>query len=110
MYEPDYSEYKKPPLAESFISNYEITSHPKYETVDGVLYNKDKTQLVAWPSKKSVEHLKFPSTITSLTLEESTIPTIRKVKKITIPRDLNELKQLSWYSYEEKIKGLSKGR
>lgn len=110
LYEPDNSEYKYPPLSGSFISNYEITNHQKYETVDGVLYNKDKTQLVAWPSKKSVEHLKFPSTITSLTLDESTIPTIRKVKKITIPRDLKELKQLSWYSDEAKVKGLSKER
>ncbi len=104
FYEVNFSEPINPSFLGDFISNYEITNNPNYETVDGVLYNKDKTQLIAWPSKKSVEHLKFPSTLTSLNFKESTIPTIQNVKIITIPRDLKVLNTDIWYPLEAQKK------
>lgn len=100
FYEVNFSEPINPSFLGDFISNYEITNNPNYETVDGVLYNKEKTQLIAWSSKKSVEHLKFPSTLTSLNFNESTIPNIRNIKKITIPRDLKVLNTEIWYPLE----------
>lgn len=42
------------------------SENPVYSSEDGVLYNKDKTELVRFPEGKSLEDWNFPSSVTTI--------------------------------------------
>lgn len=63
-------------------------SNPNYCSVDGVLYNKDKTLLCAYPSGKQGEFA-IPETVT--TVGESAFIYAENLTKITIPNSVNAI-------------------
>lgn len=68
---------------------FSITDGTYLATQDGVVYNKDKTQLAIWPGRKKVSTLSFPSTLKSLNLTLDYIPLdcLNNVTKLIVPRD-----------------------
>lgn len=74
---------------DSDIKNIHIHNNSRYESVDGVIYNKKKTTLIYWPLAKNVSYLKFPSSLKQLNFND--IPCILQVKTITIPRDTSSI-------------------
>ena len=91
-----------------------------YIDEDGVLYNKDKTYLIAYPPKKSGSKYDVPDTVTKLgagafscceELEEITIPDGVKyiddstfsysgIKEITISKNVESIDEWAFYSCE----------
>ncbi|BCJ96471.1 hypothetical protein acsn021_40400 [Anaerocolumna cellulosilytica] len=53
-------------LPSKSIKEYVVSdNNPHYKTVDGVLYNKDMTVLIAYPYQKSSESFTIPDTVTN---------------------------------------------
>ena len=51
----------------SFLQSINVSSeNPVYSSEDGVLYNKDKTELIRCPEGKSLEEWNFPSSVTTI--------------------------------------------
>ena len=51
----------------SSLQSFNVDSaNPVYSSEDGVLYNKNKTELVKFPAAKSLEGWTFPSTVTAI--------------------------------------------
>lgn len=68
---------------------FSITDGTYLSTQDGVVYNKDKTQLAIWPGRKKETTLRFPSTVKRLPLTSDYIPQecLQKVTELVIPKN-----------------------
>lgn len=90
------------PFEGSKITNITIKNNVTYSSYDGVIYNKNQTELVYWPENKIESDLKFPSTLKTISLSEDKIPCALKARTITIPkattwvsgRGMNQLKEI----------------
>lgn len=99
-------------------------NNPCYVSVDGVLYNKDKTELVSYPSSKegnnysvlgtvkNIDNYAFylPRNLTSLTINEGLetlssgfIVDSRKIKDITFPSTLRNA-EICYHDYDYDLK------
>ncbi len=62
-------------------------NNPVYSSLDGVLYNKDKTELLKWPDKKL--SVTIPESVTSI--GESAFEDCRGLTTITIPNSVESI-------------------
>ena len=58
-------------------------NHPEYTSIDGVVYNKDVTQLLRVPYRKQAEEFVFPETVTSIAY--SAFQFAQGIQSITVP-------------------------
>lgn len=63
-----------------------------FTAVDGVLYNKDKTELIKYPMQKTAEEYVIPDGVTKISIGAFswTYPAVPKLKKITFPVSITE--------------------
>lgn len=63
-----------------------------FTAVDGVLYNKDKTELIKYPMQKTAEEYVIPDGVTEISIGAFswTYPAVPKLKKITFPVSITE--------------------
>ena len=69
------------------------SNNPNYSSVDGVLFNKDKTTLVAYPGGKQGAYT-IPNSVTSI--ENDTFSGCYSLTSITIP---NSVTSIGWYAF-----------
>lgn len=69
-------------------------SNSKYSADDGVLFNKDKTELVAYTKDKIKSEYKIPDSVTKI--GESAFNCCRNLKEITIPSSVTEIGMLAF--------------
>jgi hypothetical protein len=78
------------------IANINVnTANLSYTSVDGVLFNKAKTSLVAYPSARTGENYVIPSTVTSISEYAFTGSVLTAV---TIPNSVTNIKNSAFYS------------
>lgn len=70
------------------------SNNPNYASVDGVLFNKDKTELLRYPCRKSGSTYTVPSTVK--TLGNSCFSSNDLVKKVIIPSSVETIKSYSF--------------
>ena len=58
-------------------------SNPNFSSVNGVLYNKNRTELIKFPSGRNVTSFTVPSTVTSIRKDAFT--SLTKLRNVTIP-------------------------
>ncbi len=63
------------------------SSNPSYSSVDGVLYNKDKTELLRYPQRKNSPHFTIPDGITSIGV--GAFSQSIGLSNVTIPNSVN---------------------
>lgn len=63
--------------------------NPKYKAVDGIIYNKDMTMLVAYPQAASATTFDIPNTVT--TLYDYCLHNCDNLTEITIPESVTKL-------------------
>ena len=63
-------------------------ANPNYASEDGVLYNKAKTQLIAYPLGSTTKHFVLPATLKG-DLELALLWETRELESITIPASVN---------------------
>lgn len=63
--------------------------NPAYTSVDGVLYNKDMTVLIAYPAKKSVNSFTVPSTVTEIC--DGAFMRAQKLNTVVLPDGLKTI-------------------
>lgn len=61
-------------------------NNPKYIAVDGILYSRDMTKLVAFPSKKNIPEYVMPDTVTDTDI--FALCGMTYVKKLTVSKNL----------------------
>ena len=64
-----------------------------YKRQDGVLYNKDKTELVAYPANKTSASFTIPSSVT--TIASYAFSDVEELQAIYIPSSVKTMKDLS---------------
>ena len=77
--------------------------NPYYKTIDGVLYDKDVTKIVCYPSRKGGVYT-IPSTIT--TIQENTFPRSTILDELIIPASVTKIESGA-FEYDAKIKKLT---
>ncbi len=70
------------------------SNHPNFTTEDGVLFNKDKTQLIAYPREKEGSTYVIPETVTSLATYAFSYTNISTV---TIPSTITKIPNYAFY-------------
>ena len=63
--------------------------NPSYSTVDGVLFNKDKTRLIRYPAGKEENTYDIPGCVTEIV--EAAFEKCRNLRAITIPDSVTEI-------------------
>lgn len=64
-------------------------ANPTYASIDGVLYNKDKTELISYPNKAG--EFKIPNTVTKI--KKSAFENRKALNKITIPNTVSLIEE-----------------
>lgn len=78
----------------SNLKNISVSSeNPKYSSIDGVLYNKDKTILICYPQGKTAEAFKIPDTVTHI--EKFAFSDNPYLKKLTLPENVQRIEYLA---------------
>ena len=70
-------------------------------SIDGVLYDKNKTKLICYPAAKLGESFTIPDTVT--TIGSYAFIRIQKLKSIIIPNTVTAIEQLAFYSCKNPI-------
>jgi len=66
-------------------------NNPAYSSVDGVLFNKDKTRLIQYPSSKLGESYEIPETVETIAFAAFQYCT--KLHKVLIPEGVKHIKE-----------------
>ena len=86
---PDTVENLYAGMTESSVESIEVSeNNKKYSTVDGVLFNKDKTTLICYPCGKSGDYT-IPDTV--VTVEQSAFYGCSKLKVLTISKNVKSI-------------------
>ncbi|MBQ2716913.1 MAG: leucine-rich repeat protein [Clostridia bacterium] len=72
-----------------------------YSAMDGVLFNADKTELIAYPEGKLSESYTVPKSVKKLNIDSFGYET--KLKRLTIPSNVVEFPDGSMFVFPEKI-------
>lgn len=72
-----------------------------YSAMDGVLFNADKTELIAYPEGKLSESYTIPKSVKKLNIDSFGYKT--KLKRLTIPSNVVEFPDGSMFVFPEKI-------
>ena len=64
-------------------------SNPKYSSVDGVLYNKDKTELIRYPTEKTDNSFTVPSSVKRI--KSYAFKNVKYLKNVTITENVGEI-------------------
>jgi hypothetical protein len=88
------NEYAKDKSCNSLISIDVHEDNQFYSSLDGVLYNKDKSKLIKCPEGKNVESFEIPKTVT--TIGKSAFENCR-FKYIDIPNNVKEIEYRTFY-------------
>lgn len=85
-------------------------SNKLYATSSGVLFNKDKTELLIYPSGKKTSTYKLPSTVKKI--KEGAFVGVSKTKNIEIPASVKEISTEAFFRCQglEKINVSSKNK
>ena len=81
-----------------------ITVHPDnlfFSSVDGILFNKEQTKLIAYPEGKTAESYTIPETVKELV--GATFGYHTKIKKLTIPESVTVFPDYNMFVYPEDI-------
>lgn len=70
--------------------------NPNYSSVDGVLFNKDKTQLLCYPRAKTITHYEIPNGVT--TVGKYAFCGCRNLTDITIPDSMAVIGEYMFYN------------
>ncbi len=90
-YIPDTAIMRCPVLAKITVS----ADNSAYVSVDGVLYNKNKTQLYVYPALKEGSTYTIPSTVSKM--NQYAFYYTSKLKKVSIPKGITEVKKNTFY-------------
>lgn len=81
------------------LKNINISQENKYYTIiDGVLFNKDKTKIVCYPSGKESDNYVIPESVTEL--DKYTFAYCNNLKKITISKNIKTMNSCAIYECE----------
>lgn len=84
-------------------SAYEVSEeNPVYSSYEGVLYNKDRTELVDYPDYRSATEFRIPETVRKIS--DGAFSSIVRTKKVYIPATVQEFPNgnlFSWSDVEE---------
>lgn len=73
-----------------YLQNIDVNeNNPHFSSQDGVLYNKDKTQLIAYPQGKLNEVFTIPNSVTEI--KKFAFQYNKKLKNITIPSSVKKI-------------------
>ena len=73
------------------VSTFNVAAgNPVYSSKDGVLYNKDKTELVAYPANKTSASFTIPSSVT--TIASYAFSDVEELQAIYIPSSVKTMK------------------
>ena len=73
---------------------YVDSANQSYKDVDGVLYNKNMTTLVKYPSKKTASTFTVPNGVTKL--EDCSMDSNTSLQKVVLP---DSLKEVGYWSF-----------
>ena len=73
-------------------------NNPFFSSQDGVLYNKDKTELICYPANKADEEFVIPSTVKRI--REAAFGNVNRLKKLTIPKSVSRIDNYAFYNSE----------
>ena len=82
------------------ISLSEITvdvDNPDYTSIDGVLYNKDVSRMIAYPEGKKETRFSFPNTITSICPDA--LKNLKSIHSITMSNSLTEIPDSAFFDF-----------
>lgn len=72
-----------------------------FSSLDGILFNKSKTEILRYPANKSGDIYKIPSTVTII--HEACFRENKNLKEITLPNNLNTIKSIGFYKCDNLI-------
>ncbi len=70
-------------------------NNPNYSSVDGILFNKDKTELITYPAGKIDKSYTIPNSVKSIA--ESAFSGCTNLKSITIPDSVTNIDMYAFY-------------
>lgn len=77
------------------------SGNTRYSAMDGVLFNIDKTELIAYPEGKLSESYTIPKSVNKLNIDSFGYET--KIKRLTIPSNVVEFPDGNMFVFPEKI-------
>ena len=75
------------------------SSNPYYTSVDGVLFNKNKTKLVAFPPRKAFDTYTIPNTVKEL--DDFSFACVNRVKNLIIPNSVTTLRDEAFCNFQK---------
>lgn len=80
------------------------SKNPKYTSIDGVLFSKDKTKLIYYPEGKTAASYSIPDNVTEI--EDEAFFNSQNLKSITIPNSITKIGK-SAFRYCKNIKSIN---
>jgi hypothetical protein len=74
-------------------------ANPAHSSVDGVLFNKDQTNLLQCPEGKLGNHYVVPDSVTTIGI--GAFYTLSNVKSITIPASVTSIQQWAFFNWDD---------
>ena len=88
--------------ADSIESIVVDSNNDKYLSIDGVLFNKDKTNLIKYPAKKSNIEYTIPNEVTCI--KKHAFENCSNLKSVIIPKSVKEIEKNAIFGYTLPLK------